>query len=130
VDLNSIELFQTAHKRMKWLASRQQVISENIANSDTPGYLAKEVDDFDRYMDNARTTGIRTTNPKHISGGRVGEIGTRVDDEAWEVSPNGNSVSVEQQSIKAAEVSNQYGMVTNLYKKSLNLLAIASSGGK
>lgn len=39
--LESMSLFQLASQRMQWLGARQQVVSENIANADTPGYQRK-----------------------------------------------------------------------------------------
>ncbi len=34
MDLSNLKLFQMATKRMDWLSKRQQVLSQNIANSD------------------------------------------------------------------------------------------------
>jgi flagellar basal-body rod protein FlgB len=36
-------LFSLAPKRLQWLATRQNVVSENIANSDVAGYRAQDV---------------------------------------------------------------------------------------
>jgi flagellar basal-body rod protein FlgB len=132
MDLNDLSVMNLASKRMKWLASRQQVISTNIANADTPGYQSRDVKSFDDYVDGSKTrTGVRTTNPMHISGrGGAGDVDTRVDSDAWGRSINGNTVSLEQQSIKSVETAEQYKMVTNLYKKSVGLLKIAASGGR
>ena len=43
MDLNNLKLFQMATERMDWLCERQQVLSHNIANSDTPGYGPKHL---------------------------------------------------------------------------------------
>lgn len=130
MDLGSIDLFNTANKRMKWLAAKQQVISQNVANADTPGYLAKEVEEFDSFLNKSSSMNLKTTHPMHFSNGSLGSIDIRVDDDAWEISPNGNSVVLEQQAIMADETKNDYQLVTKLYKKSLQLLTLASSGGK
>jgi flagellar basal-body rod protein FlgB len=54
---------------------RQKVIASNIANSDTPGYKAKDVK-FNNFLNNE--VKLLTTDPKHIeskSGGKVsGEV--------------------------------------------------------
>ena len=52
--LSGMSFFQLASQRMSWLGARQAVISENIANADTPNYRAKEISSFDR-MVQART---------------------------------------------------------------------------
>ncbi|MBO9428607.1 flagellar basal body rod protein FlgB [Sulfitobacter sp. R18_1] len=132
MDLNNLSVMNVASKKMKWLASRQEVISTNIANADTPGYQSRDVKSFDDYVDGNRTrTGVRTTNAMHIGGkGGSGEVASKVDADAWGRSINGNTVSLEQQSIKSVETAEQYKMVTNLYKKSVGLLKIAASGGR
>jgi flagellar basal-body rod protein FlgB len=127
VDLNSIGVFRTASERMNWLSKRQQVISENIANADTPGYKAKEIEPFDVQLSRAR--GLRTTHEKHISTGRGGDYAVREATDHWGESPNGNTVSLEQQTIKSSETAEDYQAATNVYKKSLQLMKMAASGG-
>lgn len=46
--------------------ARQKVLSSNIANSDTPGYKAKDVK-FDNLLKNESR--LLTTDPKHIGKG-------------------------------------------------------------
>ncbi len=132
MDLKTMGVFSLASKRMDWLGSRQQVTAENVANADTPGYKARDVESFDSYLDaGKRSTGMRTTDPMHISG-RRGSAGadTKEDKDAWGMSPDGNTVVLEQQSIKSAETAEQYKLVTSLYKKSFGLLKVAASGGR
>lgn len=128
MDLNSIGLFGTASSRMKWLSARQQVISENIANADTPGYKAKEIEPFSARVDAARS-GLRTTHERHISSSAGGDFAIREATDHWGESINGNTVSLEQQSIKAAETAEDYQAATSLYKKHLKLMQMAASGG-
>ncbi len=130
MDIGSISLFKTANQKMEWLSARQQVITENIANSDTPGYKAQEVESFESFMGDRLSTGVKTTDPKHISGRRAGSIDVKADDNTWETKPNGNTVSLDQQTFKSNEVSSNYQMVLNLYKKSFALMELAGSGGR
>jgi flagellar basal-body rod protein FlgB len=46
-------LFDLAPKRLQWLATRQKVVSENIANADVSGYLAKDTQSFASYLADA-----------------------------------------------------------------------------
>lgn len=127
MDLNSIGLFKTASERMQWLSTRQQVISENIANADTPGYKAKDLEPFE--MELSRARGLRATHEKHISTSRGGDFAVREATDHWGESPNGNTVSLEQQTIKASESAEDYQAAVNVYKKSLQLMKMAASGG-
>ena len=38
------DLLQLTERRMAWLEARQRVLAGNIANADTPGYVARELD--------------------------------------------------------------------------------------
>ena len=43
MDLNNVSVFNLANKNLQYLAERQRVLAENIANANTPGYLPKDV---------------------------------------------------------------------------------------
>jgi len=63
---------------------RQKVIASNIANSDTPGFKAKDVK-FNNLL--GKEMKLSATNPKHIGGGKAGKISTRTEIEdnlSWE----------------------------------------------
>ncbi|WP_212522785.1 flagellar basal body rod protein FlgB [Actibacterium sp. MT2.3-13A] len=128
--LDSLSFFKIASQRMQWLSTRQQVISENIANADTPGFRAREVSGFSEMLDDsARPSGVVTTNARHLGGAaQAGNVRVRVDDGAWDQSMDGNTVVLEQQSIKAAEVSENYRMAAQLYRKGHELLTLAVTG--
>jgi flagellar basal-body rod protein FlgB len=128
--LDSLSFFKVASQRMQWLGVRQQVISENIANADTPGFKAREVSDFSQMVDGAaRSSGVVTTNARHLGGAEhAGTVRVQEDDGAWERSMDGNTVVLEQQSIKATEVSESYRMAAQLYRKGHELLTLAVTG--
>lgn len=42
----NLEIFRTAISLAQHAGTRQAVISQNIANADTPDYLARQVGDF------------------------------------------------------------------------------------
>ncbi|WP_375689917.1 flagellar basal body rod protein FlgB [Pseudooceanicola sp. LIPI14-2-Ac024] len=114
---------------MQWLGARQVVISENIANADTPDYKSKDVGAFDAMMEgNERSNGLRVTKPNHIQGAPKSNIGIEADTGPWEQSLDGNTVSLEQQTIKAAEVSEGYKLAASLYRKGHDLLTLAVTG--
>ncbi|MDX1820459.1 MAG: flagellar basal body protein [Paracoccaceae bacterium] len=127
--LNSMSFFQLASQRMHWLGAHQKVVAENIANADTPGFKARSVSSFAALVDGNSGGGVKTTHVAHISGG--GEsAGIRVtaDTAAWENSIDGNSVVLEQQTLKASEISENYQMAAQLYGKGHQLLTLAVVG--
>ncbi len=44
--MEPIYLFDLASSQPRWLAIRQATVAQNIANANTPGYMAKEVAPF------------------------------------------------------------------------------------
>ncbi|MGY3439951.1 flagellar basal body rod protein FlgB [Marinovum sp. KMM 9879] len=131
--LAGMSFFQLASQRMSWLGARQSVISENIANADTPNFRSKDITSFGEVLKaSAPVQGMAVTDPQHIRSGPTPPPGVRVetDEGAWEGSLNGNNVVLEQQTIKAAEVAGNYRLAAELYRKGHTLLTVAATGIK
>jgi flagellar basal-body rod protein FlgB len=128
LDTNSISLFGLASRRMDWLAARQQVISENVANADTPGFRAKEVSPFSEMLDRSRVPGLALTHEGHIRGRIASQVGVREDDATWDQTLDGNTVVLEQQTVKANEVFEAHRLASEIYRKGHNLLGMAATG--
>ena len=47
MDLKKLTLFRMMSDRMDWLTQRQQVLSQNVANADTPQYGARDLKPID-----------------------------------------------------------------------------------
>ena len=76
MDLN-LNVLQLASALASHAAARQQVISENIAHADTPGYRARDVDDFAATLEGTPAFAARTTRPGHIALRRRRGAGSR-----------------------------------------------------
>ncbi|MFD1342006.1 flagellar basal body rod protein FlgB [Litorisediminicola beolgyonensis] len=112
------------------MASRQHVLSENIANADTPGYRARDVAPFEDVMrQGAPTRGMTVTRVGHIDGGhKVGGITTTETADGWEQSIDGNSVVLEEQIVQATETEDAYRLAADLYRKGYQLMNLAATG--
>ena len=59
--------------KMSWLEARQDVLSQNVANADTPGYAARDLKpmDFASLLKKANgavpASGLMVTDPRHIA---------------------------------------------------------------
>lgn len=127
--LHSMSFFQLASQRMQWLGANQKVVAENIANADTPGFKARDVSPFSEMVDGARSGGIKTTHTAHISSnGQTGGVRVTSDESPWERSIDGNSVVLEQQTLKSSEISESYQMASQLYAKGYQVLTLAVVG--
>ncbi len=129
MDLRNLAIFSMATRRMSWLGKRQEVLAQNIANSDTPLYRPRDLkaQDFREFL-GPRMPKMRlaTTQPNHVLPPR-GTLDFRVskDKETYEVAPSGNAVVIEEQLMKVTETQGDYRLVTNLYEKHLKMLRAA-----
>ena len=49
--MDSLYIFGLASQRTAYLAQRQTVVAENVANVDTPGYTSKDLSSFTEALD-------------------------------------------------------------------------------
>ncbi len=115
------------YDQMKYLSQRDRIISENIANADTPNYQPKELK---KRSDKVNDFDIAKTNAAHmdIDGSAVDFELTKSD--IREIKPNGNAVSLEDEMLKKSENSLKLMEVTNLYNKSRGMFKAAVAGSK
>jgi len=119
----SLDILRMAQAYATHAATRQQAIAQNVANADTPGYRAIDTDDFAKTFNATRSAGMRQTRAGHMLPDRAAEaIPLRERSGAGHLSPNGNSVSLETEMVKAAEVRKEHDMALAIYRKSLDIL--------
>ena len=133
MDLNGIPLFSLISGRMSWLSARQSVLAENVANGDTPNYVARDLKplDFQNMLSGQETgsTHLAITNVRHFDV-RAGGRGPYEQEDAFGEGgvPTGNVVSVEQEMIKLSDTQIQYQTATNLYQKAVTMFRTALGG--
>lgn len=103
---------------------RQSVIAENVAHADTPGYRARDIADFrDIFVGREAGFAARITRPGHITfGADPRGFEPREQTALGAETPNGNSVSLEDQMMRAAEVRQEHDLALLVYAKSLDIL--------
>lgn len=124
--MSDIGLINMLETKLTYDAERQKLLAQNIANIDTPGYKAKDLQPLDfRNVLAAQTSHIplAATNPMHLNGGRagVGKFRAVTSRDTFERTPTGGTVVVEEQMMKVAQNATDYQMTTGLYKKVHNL---------
>jgi flagellar basal-body rod protein FlgB len=134
VDLFKIPLLQRMTERMAWLAAREKVLSQNIANSDTPGYQPKDVVplDFQDHLQKLAAVEPERTNPLHMVGTIPPKdpVDSKKQKKPYETAPAGNSVVLEEQMMKMSQTEADYNEMINLYKKHMDLLKTAIGHGQ
>ena len=114
MNLDNINLFQLASRRLQWLSDRQKAVSENIANADTAGYRAREVEDFESYLASAERSSV-------LPSAEVREA-----EASWGETISGNNVVLEEQILKAANTAGQYKLASSLYRKAHEMVLAVS----
>ena len=129
-----LSIFDALGRKVAWLTQRQSVIAENIANADTPDYAPRDMKEgaFARLV----ARGIAPVNPAathsaHLRGTTANKSDLKTDEQrrAYETAPDGNAVVVEEQLIKVAETQMDYQLMTNLYRKHLQMIRTALGRG-
>ena len=128
-----LPLLGQIHGRLTWLDERQRLIAQNVANSDTPGYVGRDLrapTDFAAAMREGGGLQMAQTRPGHMPvGGPSGAPVARFTSEAApdsETTLDGNAVVVEEQMLKMAESRMAYDAAIGLYQKSLAMLRFAT----
>ena len=129
MDLFQLKLFQRMSERMGWLGARQEVLAQNIANSDTPHFVPHDMKalKFVDHLTEVTPVTQERTDPMHMSG--TATAAASIDDQKskkqYETAPVGNSVVLEEQMVKLADAQHNYQLMTNLYRKHVDLLKMA-----
>jgi flagellar basal-body rod protein FlgB len=123
--LSSIYLFEIASQKAQWLSARQTAIASNVANSNTPGYRAVDIEPFAAVLDSSPIE-MAATNEAHLSSSQsqVGAL-REIEVEPEEETLSGNTVNLEQQMINLGDVNRDYSMTANIRRAFHQLLLSA-----
>ena len=129
MELSGASLFQALTAKMRWHQQRQQVLAENVANADTPGYLEKDLKPFSTDDGGVKSVAMMTvssSSPTHFHIASSSDAdGFGNEPGGTEVSPTGNSVTLEDEMMKVSSNDMDYQTVTALYTQSTRLIRIA-----
>ncbi len=123
MDPSNGNVLDLADRRLRWLDRRQQVLAQNIANADTPGWIARDLRPFADILADGTGASPARTQPKH-------QLGTR-DPNLQALAPitargtNGNTVSMEEQLINVANTDSAQSTAINIFRKYIGLFRMA-----
>jgi flagellar basal-body rod protein FlgB len=130
--ITDIPILSMLRTRMEWAQERQRVLSENVANADTPKFRPRDLTP-PKFDDPAQVTpaavssvALTRTEGGHIAGLGVSGSSFRTESKGnYDVRPTGNAVSLEDEMMKVAANQMDDQAATALYTRSLNLIKIA-----
>ncbi len=137
MNLKNLTVFNLADRNMSYLAARQKVLAENIANASTPNYLPKDVakPDFIQEITNSENKlSLRATNAKHFT--ELKSVSDKKDAKGFAVytpqpknalTIDGNGVVLEDQMNEASKASSEYKRMITIYNSYKNMLSTATT---
>jgi flagellar basal-body rod protein FlgB len=142
--LHEIDILNLASGLAAHAGRRQSLIARNVAQADTPGYHAQDLTPFADTYAARQTMGDggdfgpfvgRATRPGHAFASAEAHAGTAAEmrfvTAMGASSPNGNTVSLEDQMTRAAESKMDHDMALGVWKSTLGILrASLGAGGR
>jgi flagellar basal-body rod protein FlgB len=124
MDFGKLPIVTAISTRLAWLGKRQQLVAQNIANANTPGYVTKDLKkiDFKELMSAKLTTtkvSLSATNARHIEGATNSAYNFKV------LKNNGAPKSIEEQMLEVSQNTMNHQLVVNLYRKHVSMIKTA-----
>lgn len=124
-----LAVFELAGRMAAHAGQRQALVAANVANADTPGYVARQIASFTDHMEaggNSPAATLKRTRANHVHSS---DLPTRMMvAETGEPAPNGNTVSVEDQMLAAVDIGREHNRALAIYRHGLTILGYV--GGK
>ena len=117
---DSMDVFRVSGQLMRHAGQRQALAAVNVANADTPGFRAQALPSF---AEAAEGGGPRATRAGHLGGGDG--AAARPFDAPGESSPNGNTVSIEQEMWASAQATREHNQALAAWRHGLTVLRTA-----
>ncbi len=129
--ITDIPILSMLRMRLEWSQARQKVLAENVANSDTPNYRARDLTalkfEAPAEVSPAAVTAVSLarTEEGHMKG-FAGDTQFQSNSKTgYEVRPTGNAVNLEEEMMKVAANNMDYQAATAVYTRSLKLIKTA-----
>ncbi|BAT20559.1 flagellar basal body rod protein FlgB [Asaia bogorensis] len=116
------DILDLANRRMQWLQSRETLIAGNIANANTPNYVARDLPDFKGALQNQMSVQLAQTEPGHIASNMSQKGSVKADSST---SIDGNKVDLESELVKIAQTDDQQRMATSAYSTYMSMFSLA-----
>ena len=124
MDPTDIGLFRLAEQRLAWVDRRQRLLAQNVANANTPGFVARDLAPFAVAM---ATGMLSQTSERHLPGLRARGADALTRPQAR--SPNGNAVSIEEQLGQVADTAGIQELTINLHRRYQTMVRTALGRG-
>lgn len=111
-----------AEARIRWLDARQRVLAQNVANADTPGYRASDLQPFAQALAGAQGVMART-DPRHLAPRHDGRV--QRERHPLERSIDGNGVALDREAMRIADTETAHALAVGLHRHYLGMFRTA-----
>jgi flagellar basal-body rod protein FlgB len=123
-----LEITAMAQAMAAHAGDRMGLIARNVANADTPGYRAMDLPDFASVYGEEAAMPLRSTRPGHLAGSGT-ETGWQPVAAPGPAAPDGNSVSLESEMVRAAFTRQEQDMALAIYRHASGVLRTSLGRG-
>jgi len=124
--VSPVHLFALAAQHANWVSVRQTAVTGNIANANTPGYSALDVEPFSAVLNDTAATMARTA-AGHFEMVRDGAAGSG--SAPWEVRDTGTQVALDKELMKADEINRSFALDTSILRSFHRMLMTSLRSG-
>lgn len=118
----TLNVFQVSGAMAEHAGRRQAVVATNVANADTPRYEAMKMPSFREVYAKDTFGEMTATRAGHNGAGDNARMRSGAMPSGGEPSPNGNTVSVEDEMLMAVEVSREHNRALAIYRHGMTVL--------
>lgn len=123
----NLDIFKMSSAMATHAGQKQAVVAQNVANSDTPGYVARDTPDFKAsFHSSADPSQQRATRSAHLNGVLITAAKFGMMEPELEATPNGNRVSLEEEMLKSVDAKRQHDRALAIYKHAMTVLRSTS----
>jgi flagellar basal-body rod protein FlgB len=128
-DMALNNVLDLAAHQASWLLSRENLVAQNVANANTPGYRTTDLSPFEAAIQTASLE-LATTSPRHIGiaesefQSSPAEVATAKSDTFL----SGNNVSLESEMMKGGEINRAYSLNAAVVKAFNGMLVQSAKG--
>ena len=120
--MQPVYLFTLASQHERWATVREAVLTSNIANANTTGYTAADIQPFSAVLDDTSQVTLARTEPGHLSASGDGSDPAVRD---WQPKDTGQPVALDQQLMMADETNRAFSLDTGIVKAFHRMLLTA-----
>ncbi|MBO6037268.1 MAG: flagellar biosynthesis protein FlgB [Acetobacter sp.] len=118
------DLLALGERRLRWLQHRESVLAGNVANADTPNYVARDLAPFKGILNKQMTVSLARTEPGHMQGINDGNTRVQIGPAFGTTSIDGNRVRIEDELQKITITDEEQRLASTLYNLYMSMYRI------